>query len=179
MDLYKVLGVTREATGEELKKAYRHIALQSHPDRHAQASKQQQEAAACRFREASEAYKILIDPLKRAIYNRGERPQHGHGFSNPSYGPGYANPNYGGSRNHWHRQHYHASSRHGRPLWSLRLSLSPIDVAFHTVLAGTLIIGFFYGGLIGKAIWEGRNAGKSFEDVLEAKQQREKESKGD
>ncbi len=65
-DYYEVLGVVRGANQEELKKAYRKLALQYHPDR----NPQDPETAAEHFKEASEAYEVLSDPEKRSRYDR-------------------------------------------------------------------------------------------------------------
>jgi molecular chaperone DnaJ len=64
-DLYEVLGVARTAGDEELKKAYRVLAMKHHPDRNPG-----DEEAAAKFKEASEAYAILSDAEKRAVYDR-------------------------------------------------------------------------------------------------------------
>ena len=64
-DYYEVLGVTRQASAEDLKKAYRRLALQYHPDKNPG-----DRAAEERFKEAAEAYAILSDPDKRARYDR-------------------------------------------------------------------------------------------------------------
>jgi len=64
-DYYEVLGVSRSAEPDEIKKAYRKIALKSHPDRNP-GDKQAEE----RFKEASEAYQVLCDPERRAQYDR-------------------------------------------------------------------------------------------------------------
>jgi molecular chaperone DnaJ len=63
-DFYEVLGVARSASDEELKKAYRRLAKQYHPD----ANKEQGSEA--RFVEINEAYETLSDPQKRAVYDR-------------------------------------------------------------------------------------------------------------
>jgi molecular chaperone DnaJ len=64
-DYYEVLGVSRGATPDEIKKAYRKVALACHPDRNP--GDQQAEA---KFKEASEAYQVLCDPERRAQYDR-------------------------------------------------------------------------------------------------------------
>ena len=64
-DYYETLGVTREANAEQLKKAYRSLAMKFHPDRNPG-----DKAAEHRFKEISEAYDILKDDQKRAAYNR-------------------------------------------------------------------------------------------------------------
>ena len=64
-DFYDVLGVSRTADEKELKSAYRKLAMSNHPDRNPD-----DEAAAERFREATEAYDVLKDPQKRAAYDQ-------------------------------------------------------------------------------------------------------------
>lgn len=67
-DYYEILGVARDAPAEELKKTYRRLAMQHHPDRNPDDAE-----AELRFREISEAYDVLKDDQKRAAYDR-----HGH-----------------------------------------------------------------------------------------------------
>src|SRR3972149_6814447 len=81
-DYYEVLGVSRSATPEEIKKAYRKIAMQWHPDKNPDKKHEAEE----KFKEAAEAYSMLSDPQKRSQYDR-----FGHaGVSGP--GPGGFDP---------------------------------------------------------------------------------------
>ena len=64
-DYYVVLGVSRNASADEIKKAYRQMALQYHPDRNP-GDKEAEE----KFKEAAEAYSVLGDPEKRSVYDQ-------------------------------------------------------------------------------------------------------------
>lgn len=64
-DYYEILGVSRSASGDEIKKAYRKLALKYHPDRN-----QGDDDAVAKFKEASEAFDVLGDDQKRARYDR-------------------------------------------------------------------------------------------------------------
>src|SRR4030065_1895215 len=75
-DYYDVLGVSRDAGEEDIKKAYRKLAMKHHPDR----NPDDQEAEE-RFKEAAEAYEVLRDQEKREIYDRyGHEGLAGTGF---------------------------------------------------------------------------------------------------
>lgn len=63
-DYYDVLGVPPNATPEEIKRAFRRLAMQYHPDRNKEPGAEQ------RFKEINEAYEVLSDPQKRALYDR-------------------------------------------------------------------------------------------------------------
>ncbi len=77
-DYYVVLGVSKNATPEELKKAYRKLALKYHPDKNPG-----DKAAEEKFKEAAEAYDVLNDPDKRAKYD-----QWGHNMGPSGFGGG-------------------------------------------------------------------------------------------
>ena len=71
-DYYEILGVSKTASADEIKKAYRKVAMQFHPDRNPG-----DKAAEEKFKEAAEAYEVLSDADKRAQYDRfGHRLLH-------------------------------------------------------------------------------------------------------
>jgi DnaJ-class molecular chaperone len=82
-DYYEILGLERDATEEQMRKAYRRLALKYHPD-HNPGDRNAEE----RFKELSEAYGVLIDPVKRGEYDRwrvsetyGQRTREGFPYS--------------------------------------------------------------------------------------------------
>ncbi len=78
-DYYEVLGISKDASEQEIKKAYRKMAMKYHPDKN-QGNKESEE----QFKEVNEAYEVLSDPQKRRTYD-----QFGHaGFSGGGFGQG-------------------------------------------------------------------------------------------
>jgi molecular chaperone DnaJ len=87
-DYYDVLGVNRDASEEDIKKAYRKLAMKHHPDRNPDNPKSEEH-----FKEAKEAYEVLCDAAKRAAYD-----QYGHAGVDPHSGmnAGAAGAGFGG-----------------------------------------------------------------------------------
>jgi len=77
-DYYEVLGVSKATEEQDIKKAYRRVAMKFHPDRNPD-----DPDADAKFKEATEAYDVLMDPQKRAAYDR-----FGHAGGDPSMGGG-------------------------------------------------------------------------------------------
>jgi molecular chaperone DnaJ len=86
-DYYKILGVGKNASDEEIKKAYRKLARQYHPDRNPGDKKAEE-----RFKEISQAHDVLSDPDKRKSYDRGTGP-----FGFATGGGGFDPGSFGGS----------------------------------------------------------------------------------
>lgn len=82
-DYYEVLGVPRDATAEQIKKAYRRMAMKVHPD------VATEDGAAEQFKAVNEAYEVLSDPNKRAVYDRGGDPMGRGGGAGGGFGPGF------------------------------------------------------------------------------------------
>ena len=84
-DYYKTLGVGKNASDEEIKKAYRKLARQYHPDRNPGDKKAEE-----RFKEISQAHDVLSDPDKRKEYDRGGAfGGFGSNFDSSSFGGGF------------------------------------------------------------------------------------------
>ncbi len=106
-DYYATLGVAREAGSEDLKKAYRKLAMQYHPDRNPGDKK-----AEAKFKEINEAYDILKDDQKRAAYDR-----YGHAAFEQGGGPGGFSGGFDFCGERRPRRHLRSDVRrvHGRP----------------------------------------------------------------
>ena len=94
-DLYAILGIDKNASEEEIKKAYRKEALKWHPDRHANDSEEKKKEAEEKFKEIAQAYDVLSDPKKKHMYDTygtidGEGPSMGGGgFDGFDFGFGH------------------------------------------------------------------------------------------
>ena len=86
-DYYEVLGVSRNASEDEIKKAYRKLARKYHPDVNRENTAEAEE----KFKEVSEAYEVLSDASKKAQYD-----QYGHAALDPAQGGGSNGYGFGG-----------------------------------------------------------------------------------
>ncbi|CAN7138097.1 unnamed protein product [Brassica rapa subsp. narinosa] len=167
VDHYQVLGVTRNATKQEVKEAFRRLAVKYHPDKHAQSPDHVRLNATVRFKLVSEAYEVLNDDRKRASYNAVSDSdcfrRTGGTYSNPygnRYGYGYG---YGySSRN----------SRQGSSFSSAFEStfryLTTRAFLLNLALAGGMYFAFTAINSSGETLWKMRNSGKSFEEAMDS-----------
>ncbi len=72
-DYYQILGINRNATADEIKKAYRKLALKYHPDRNSE-TEQTKKIAQRKFEDVSDAYSVLSDPKKKEMFDQGVDP---------------------------------------------------------------------------------------------------------
>ncbi|KAK7857701.1 chaperone protein dnaJ 72 [Quercus suber] len=172
-DHYKVLGLNKNATKDEIKEAFRKLAIKYHPDKHSQSPKPVRENATLRFKLASEAYEVLSDDRKRADYNiRSRSTGNRYGYNSYSY-----NNNYNNSYS-WNGKAYQARYTNRPPgsgssdfvsrfEFSLRL-LTTRAFLLNLGFAGALVGGMFLIDSSMDSIWKTQNSGKSFEEALES-----------
>src|SRR3989344_2295842 len=90
-DYYDVLGVSKNATDDQIKQAYRKLAREHHPDMVKDGDKT---AAEARFKEINEAYQVLSDSQKRKMYDQ-------YGSAAFAQGAGAGGQGFGGSQGNW------------------------------------------------------------------------------
>lgn len=151
MDYYGTLGVSRNASEVEVKAAFRKQAVLWHPDKHNQADDRARRQAATKFKELSEAYRVLSDPKKRAAYDRGGRTYAQAGTTT-----------YRNTKQRTHRTEQYTPGRN-RGSWKFRFrNFDKVDALFHLALVGGAVFGFTVLGGVGDSMWEWWNDGKLF-----------------
>ncbi|KAK8953477.1 Chaperone protein dnaJ 72 [Platanthera guangdongensis] len=169
MDHYKTLGLSRVATKEEIKEAFRRSALNFHPDRHAQSSEALRHRSIIRFKQASEAYEVLIDDRKRADYDSVLRQRERFGKwsagASPDTSAGYA----GGGGYPKRSAGGGGSALNGEYLFRILTTRGFLmSLAFGSLLLGGAVM----AERSVDRLWKLNNTGKSFEDAMESIEKR-------
>ncbi|XP_068661720.1 chaperone protein dnaJ 72-like [Aristolochia californica] len=160
MDHYKALGLNKNATKDEIKQAFRELALKFHPDKHSLSSEEVKERAAARFMRATEAYEVLIDDGKRADYNRRSSSFSGGSGKAGSYGYSYNRSSYQSTSR--------PNSRRGLNFDAVFRFLTSRGFLLNTAFASIILGGAVVIERSGEKIWKMQNSGKSFEEALES-----------
>ncbi|KAI3984200.1 hypothetical protein MKX01_011154 [Papaver californicum] len=185
MDHYEVLGLTKNASKDEIKEAFRKLAFKYHPDKHSESSQKVKDGVTHKFRQISEAYAVLSDDRKRADYNfrsmsssygTGGTRGGGGGFSGGTYG--YAS----GRNTYYEPPKYTPKGTFNGVKWTFTGGVNPNvirNVGVSLVFAGVLLTGSALLNIAREAIWRFNNSGKSFEETMESieKNKRTKEEK--
>ncbi|KAK6127127.1 hypothetical protein DH2020_039138 [Rehmannia glutinosa] len=176
MDHYKVLGVHKNASKDEIKQAFRELAMKFHPDKHSQSSEHLRDSATHKFKQLSEAYETLTDDRKRAEYNL-KRNAYGYGAHqsknyNYNYGRGGGGAGYTYSNPYGYGYSESARRSGGDGIYTkfeigLRY-LTTKSFLLNATFVGVLLGGMYIIDASGKALWEMRNPGKSFEEAIES-----------
>jgi molecular chaperone DnaJ len=126
-DYYDVLGVPRNASADEIKKAFRKLAMQYHPDRN------QEDGAEARFKQIGEAYEVLADPEKRSRYDR-----FGHaGLEGFGAGRGFEGADMGGFGDIFDAFFGGATARRGREAQRGADRRIDVEISFENAAFGT------------------------------------------
>lgn len=171
-DFYRVLGVQPGASQDEIKVAFRKLALTFHPDRHVSASESKQTEAAARFKAITEAYEVLTDDKKRAQYEASARYGRGsYGASSSSSSSSYGGGGqYTSANTDWARSRYqHTAYAGARLSWFQELQRAvgarKLEAGFGVAAVGLAL----FGGTLIDAAWSRRNQGRSFEEMQAAR----------
>jgi molecular chaperone DnaJ len=126
-DFYETLGVSRDATADQIKRAFRKLAMEYHPDRN------KADGAEARFKEASEAYEVLSDPDQRARYDR-----YGHaGLNGFDAARGFDGQDFGGFGDIFDAFFGGTAQRRGREAQRGADRRVDIDISFEEAAFGT------------------------------------------
>ncbi|KAG5556094.1 hypothetical protein RHGRI_006653 [Rhododendron griersonianum] len=165
MDHYKALGLNRSASKDEIKQAFRKLAMQYHPDKHSHSPKPVRDSVTLRFKLVSEAYEVLIDDRKRADYNlRSYNNNNNYNYNNNNNNGRRSNPGYG----------YGYDYRSGpKSRYSSYRGYNSGFLTPRSILLNLAFIGVVLGGIViiessRDALWKLQNPGKSFEDAVES-----------
>uniref|UniRef100_A0A803MY19 J domain-containing protein n=1 Tax=Chenopodium quinoa TaxID=63459 RepID=A0A803MY19_CHEQI len=173
-DHYRILGITKNASKSEIKDAFRKLAVQFHPDKHAQSSKSAKDAVTLKFKQVSEAYEVLIDDRKRAAYNLSRYSSGGsnnfYNNNNSSYNAGYYRR--GGTYYRPPPSSSSGANRFATNLDAVFRYMTTRSFLLHLAFAGILLGGTVVIDMSGEALWKMQNPGdvpRSFRKLIKRK----------
>ncbi|KAI4330569.1 hypothetical protein MLD38_028847 [Melastoma candidum] len=174
MDYYKVLGLTPSSTKDEVKEAFRRLAVKYHPDKHSLSSQSVRDDATLRFKQVSEAYDVLVDDRKRAEYNI-RRSSGGVGgrnyYGNTGFGGGRSS---GGGYGYGYGYSYHKGRSESPPRgFAYRFEIVMRYMTTRAFLLNATLASALLGAAVvidrgWDTLWKMQNSGKSFEDAMES-----------
>ncbi|KAG1673282.1 hypothetical protein FOA52_002562 [Chlamydomonas sp. UWO 241] len=173
LDHFRTLGLSSDASSDDIKKAFRKAALEHHPDRHSGASDNHRAEASLRFKAVSEAYEVLSDDRKRATYRAttssggsGQAGYHAGSYYTSSAAYRNVNPDYGASRSSY--DYGRTYEYHARPSFWRRFErafgsagMRRAELAFGAVVTVAAVSIFFFTDDVIKY----RNRGRGFEEM--------------
>ncbi|KAK2451329.1 chaperone protein dnaJ [Trifolium repens] len=174
MDHYKVLGLHKSASKEEIKAAFKKLAFQFHPDKHSQSPKSVKDNATLQFKQVSEAYEVLMDDRKRADYNYRWRSGAGRQGSSASAGGNYYYSQYSYGHGRSGSSYEYKTRSNGGGGGGGFASKFEVFIRILTAKSSLLNLGFaaaILGAMIvvdtsGESLWKMQNSGKSFEEAM-------------
>ncbi|XP_071724652.1 chaperone protein dnaJ 72-like [Rutidosis leptorrhynchoides] len=160
---YKVLGLTRNANEEEIKAAFRRLAVQYHPDKHSQSPPSVRDAATLRFKQITDAHDTLVRRRGDFDIRRSSAPASTYSSAHQHY---YSHSSYG-------NRNFQGKAEFGGGGLS-----SKMEIVFRFFTTRDFLRSLAFAGVVvgcavliersKDALWKTRNSGKSFEEALES-----------
>lgn len=162
VDFYNVLGVSKHASKEEIKKAYRKVVKECHPDLHTNSTENIREDAARKFKAVSEAYETLSSHSARSKYDSFKREAR-HGASTSYSHPG--STDWANIKNPYPRATHIRYNFFTGFVDHIRRHQTSADTRLQLGMVLTVIASIYMFDSVCNSMWQSRNQGKSFQDL--------------